>query len=259
MAVHTFRNGIVLLAVLWASGCSQRLGARPEADPTSPDSKRIHEAAVRFEEKRNQIQVEAARSRWQQGDPDGCIQSLREILSRNPNHVEAMSLLNQVSQTRNSDVELASHEIPAATDQIAQTSNAGVDSSTHLARKALASAEVNVAGRHLNDYVQSAETTQNAAISAALLPLRYEQPELALEIAQSVRSRFGDSAELLRVIGTAHYRHGDYRSSKDALQQSLSLDSTCPLTYLLQSFALEKLGEREAAVQSLQRAHQLGL
>jgi Tfp pilus assembly protein PilF len=69
--------------------------------------------------------------------------------------------------------------------------------------------------------------------------------------------RFGPSGELMRVIGTTHYRRGDYQKAQTAFQESLSLDSANPLTYLLMSFTLEKLGDQQAADQFFQRGCQL--
>jgi tetratricopeptide (TPR) repeat protein len=136
-------------------------------------------------------------------------------------------------------------------------SDTGARSPLDVSREALASGQLDTARDQLKRYVQDQQTDQVNAVSAALLPLRHEQPALALEVATAVVHRFGASGELMRVIGTAHYRRGDYESSQTAFQQSLSLDSANPLTYLLMSFTLEKLGDRQAAEQFFQRGRQL--
>jgi Tfp pilus assembly protein PilF len=126
-----------------------------------------------------------------------------------------------------------------------------------IAAGALASGQWEAARDQLQGYIQDEQTDRVAAVSAAVLPLRHAQPEMAFEVAMAVLYRFGPSGELMRVIGTVHYRLGDYQKAQTAFQESLSLDSANPLTYLLMSFTLEKLGDQQAADQFFQRGCQL--
>ena len=84
-------------------------------------------------------------------------------------------------------------------------------------------------------------------ISAATTALRYNHPDVAVELLAPAERRFADSAALRRILGVAYYRLGDYRSSQVALQQALSLDKSSALTYFLMGCTLAKLGQSEAA------------
>jgi len=84
-------------------------------------------------------------------------------------------------------------------------------------------------------------------ISAAVSSLRHNQPEVAIELLEPAVVAFPDSAALQRILGTAYYRRGDYKSSQLALQQALSLDKSSALSYFLLGCTLVKLGQSEAA------------
>ncbi len=94
-------------------------------------------------------------------------------------------------------------------------------------------------------------------ISAAVLVLQHNRPELAVELIEPAVKRFPDSAALQRVLGTAYYRRGDYPSSQVALQQALSLDKTSALSYFLMGCTLAKLGQADAAEIHFQQAQRL--
>jgi predicted Zn-dependent protease len=323
--------GLYLFTALVLSGC----GIWPRSNPAKPDlpeladisSKRQHreqEAVLRFEQKRNDIQLAAARSRWEQGDVDGCIEQLELLLARSPDHAEALALLAEVTLAvedvppeleavfdetlpdlagcgdsgpgspepalfaapslppqekkisaddcladvhRDSRVRPVDHRQPirpaieqlppAFPDSQQQTPPAPRQrlmpppgrpvASFERAEAALAQGDVTAAHGHLVRVLQTERIDAATAVSAAVLPLRHGQPELALHVATVAANRFGSSAGLFRVIGTAYYRIGDYKSSQTALQQALFLDRSNPLTYLLMSSTLAKLGNREGA------------
>jgi len=91
-------------------------------------------------------------------------------------------------------------------------------------------------------------------LAAAAMLLRYEQYELALEMAQSAQSiRPGDAAPY-RTLGTIHYRQGDYQGAFVALSRAISLDKAHPLSYFLMGSALRKLGEIDKADWHFQQA-----
>jgi tetratricopeptide (TPR) repeat protein len=84
-------------------------------------------------------------------------------------------------------------------------------------------------------------------LSAATMALRYNHPDVAVELLAPAERRFADSAALRRILGVAYYRLGDYRSSQVALQQALSLDKSSALSYFLVGCTLAKLGQFESA------------
>jgi tetratricopeptide (TPR) repeat protein len=94
-------------------------------------------------------------------------------------------------------------------------------------------------------------------ISAAVAALRYNHPDVAIELLEPATRRFSDSASLQRILGTAYYRRGDYRSSQVALQQALSLDKSNALSYFLMGCTQVKLGETEAAERCFRQAQLL--
>lgn len=94
-------------------------------------------------------------------------------------------------------------------------------------------------------------------ISAAVLVLQHNRPELAVELIEPAVKRFPNSAALYRILGTAYYRRGDYPSSQRALQQALSLDKTSALSYFLMGCTLARLGQADAAETQFRQAQLL--
>jgi tetratricopeptide (TPR) repeat protein len=94
-------------------------------------------------------------------------------------------------------------------------------------------------------------------LSAAVDCLRANQPRLAIELLVPAAGRFPRSAAIHRALGAAYYRSGDYQSSQVALRQSLSLDNSSALSYLLMGYTLAKLGQSEAADSHIRQARRL--
>ena len=84
-------------------------------------------------------------------------------------------------------------------------------------------------------------------ISAATAALRHNQPELAIKLLAPEGKAVAETATVYRILGTAHYRRGDYRSAQAALQRALSLDKSNALSYLLMGCTLSRLGQTGAA------------
>ena len=94
-------------------------------------------------------------------------------------------------------------------------------------------------------------------IAAAAAALRANHPEVVVELLTPIAKQFPKSAALHRMLGAAHYRLGDYKSSQVALQQALSLDKSSALSYLLMGCTLAKLGQGEAAEAHFRQARSL--
>jgi tetratricopeptide (TPR) repeat protein len=84
-------------------------------------------------------------------------------------------------------------------------------------------------------------------ISAAVLALQHNRPDMAIEVVERSLKALPKSAALHRILGAAYYRQGDYPASQSALQQALSLDKSSALSYFLMGCTLAKLGQAEAA------------
>ena len=84
-------------------------------------------------------------------------------------------------------------------------------------------------------------------LSAAVLALQYNRPEMAIEVVERSLNSLPNSAALYRILGAAYYRRGDYQASQSALQQALSLDKSSALSYFLMGCTLARLGQAEAA------------
>jgi tetratricopeptide (TPR) repeat protein len=65
------------------------------------------------------------------------------------------------------------------------------------------------------------------------------------------------AAALYRVLGTAHYRLGEYQAAQAALAQALSLDKSDALSYFLMGSTLDKLADHEAAQRNYSEAARL--
>ena len=113
--------------------------------------------------------------------------------------------------------------------------------------KAIAAGSVEVGQAYFWEAAALRPDDPQIPISAAVSSLRHNQPEVAVELLEPAVAAFPDSAALQRILGTAYYRRGDYKSSQLALQHALSLDKSSALSYFLLGCTLVKLGQSEAA------------
>ena len=111
-------------------------------------------------------------------------------------------------------------------------------------------AEVRRAGQYNPDDPQ-------IPISAAAVLLRHNQPEGAVRLLAESAQRFPNCPAIHRMLGTAHYRLGDYQRAQVAFQQALSLDKSSALSYFLMGCTLAKLGQKGAAEAHLRQAAML--
>jgi tetratricopeptide (TPR) repeat protein len=124
-------------------------------------------------------------------------------------------------------------------------------------QKALADGAPQVAMDYFRQAIGTKPDNPQIPISAAAVALRANRPELAVELLTAASKRFPASAAVYRMLGAAHYRTGDYKSSQVALQQALSLDKSSALSYLLLGCTLAKLGQNEAAEANFRQARTL--
>ena len=95
------------------------------------------------------------------------------------------------------------------------------------------------------------------ASAAAIAALRSNHPQAAIDVLEPAARQFPRSAVIQRILGTAHYRRGDYRSAQAVLQQALSLDKSNALSYFLLGCTQTKLGATEAAERCFRQAQLL--
>ena len=306
------------LAAFTAVGC-QSLQTATRAIPETEDvgaqrTVRQADVARSFDENRNDIQVIAARARWQEGDLLACVEQLDDVLSRDPNHHAALRLMVEVeAATRSLEKELGlpaslrasgspgglplgaladgqplftALRLPAA-DRFSQPSDSAQPTQqvTHIsafvlpsdppvrpldqqsptdsdrqsesptssgqvlddAGQALARKDLAKARQLLRTAVMAETADEQLVVSAATLPLRYNQTDLSIELITMAVPQFEDCAALHQVAGTAYYRSGEFQSSQAAFRQAISLDKGQPLTYFLMGLALQKTGDQEAA------------
>ena len=119
---------------------------------------------------------------------------------------------------------------------------------------ALAEGSLEAAAVYFQEAAATSPNNPQIPISAALAALRYNRPDLAVELLTAAKKRFSGSVQLHRILGVAHYRLGDYKSSQVALQQALSLDKSSALSYFLMGCTLVKLGQFESAEAHLLQA-----
>ena len=162
-------------------------------------------------------------------------------------------------------VRLALHHEPArATTNVADSDStddasgsdaaAGTDGAASVEDAAGADSSSAVGGVGAN--VREPDELETA-IAAAVSTLQANRPDLAVTLLEDVKGRFCSSARLYRILGTAHYRVGNYASSEVALRQALSLDKSNALSYFLMGCTLAKLGQTESAETHFRRAGQL--
>ncbi len=134
-------------------------------------------------------------------------------------------------------------------DDVAELVRAGIE--------ALASGSDEAAVAHFRQAQALRPHDPHISILAAVEALRADRPEVALTLLEPAAARFGPSAAIQRVLGTAYYRKGDYRSAQVAFRQALSLDNSNALSYFLMGCTLRKLGDVRAAEAHLRHAHRL--
>jgi Flp pilus assembly protein TadD len=93
--------------------------------------------------------------------------------------------------------------------------------------------------------------------AAAVCALRHNQPDLAVSLLKPCLDAFPESVAVRRILATAHYRLGDYRSSQVVLRQALSLDNSSALSYFLMGCTLVKLGQPAVAETYFRQARRL--
>jgi tetratricopeptide (TPR) repeat protein len=92
----------------------------------------------------------------------------------------------------------------------------------------------------------------------AVAALARADTEGAIEAASRGLAETPDqAAALYRVLGTAHYRRGEYQAAQAALCQALSLDKSDALSYFLMGSTLDKLADHEAAQRCFSEAARL--
>jgi tetratricopeptide (TPR) repeat protein len=93
--------------------------------------------------------------------------------------------------------------------------------------------------------------------AAAIAALHQSCPEVAVAVAQEALVAFPGWTPLLRTLGTAYYRQGDYESSELVLRQALSLDKSDALAYFLLGCTHLKLDQVEAAGECFAEARRI--
>jgi len=348
----------VLVAVpLLAAGCTSLGSGLPQiGDLAARRCRRKAETVRHFGEHRDFAELQAARSHFAQGDLDRCTERLKQLLARNPDHLDARLLMAEALLADDRPEEAAQvlepalaahpdnarlqHLMGLLADAIGQPDVAlawyqqAAESPLENDRDAAVSEEVIVSDEtaerlsprdspdppqrsnpdtpaqpaaaaqfvsrgaaraeasdsadpdgFADDPVQTAvtnllakgceaisdETTDAALayfweamalrpddpqipVSAAVSALRYNQPDLAVELLAACVDLYPDSAAVPRTLATAYYRKGDYASAQTALEQALSLDKSSALSYFLMGCTLVKLGRSEAAEMHFRRA-----
>jgi len=304
-----------LLALL--AGCAAlKMPERPIESITAERQNRSEEAVREFERNRDFAEYQAALARWNQGDVDGCEETLEKLLGRNPDHRDARALLTNVlliRETSEAQSQLNERPTEAATVDSRAANATASDADSSRGSLQLASLAEDVPRRLVKptssptsvetadgsaenaDGTESAEPAESGPagtllergraalaegspekaaacfraavsirpqdlripVSAAVSALQANQPELAIELLTEAKSRFGDSAQIHRILGTAYYRLGDFESSQVALRQALSLDKSSGLTYFLLGCTLAKLGDSESAEEHFRQARAL--
>jgi Flp pilus assembly protein TadD len=85
---------VLAVAAVMITGCQSLETLTSKSEGISQKRKQRNLAAAqRFDQKRDWAELEAAQARWAEGDLDGCAETLRHLLARNPDHLEARLLM----------------------------------------------------------------------------------------------------------------------------------------------------------------------
>jgi tetratricopeptide (TPR) repeat protein len=276
---------LAVCVVLSAGGCKTLDASGKEVQE---QRKRNQETVRDLDQRRDAAELLLARERFEQGELEQARQTLTRLLGRSPGNTEAKNLLAAVERTQQQTAPsavvptAATGLTPAIAEQIGTEvptaeikreggavggENTGNSGPADQVRSLLANAET--ALREKNEQstatalgrIQAARAVNpqdpQIPISAAALLLRYNQPQAAIGILREASGAFPTSAAVHRMLGTAHYRAGDYQASQVALQQALSLDKSSALSYFLMGCTLAKLGRTEEAATHFRQAQTL--
>jgi predicted Zn-dependent protease len=209
---------LVLLGMIQL-GCKAAAPQAVQLDDISPTRlDRRKEAIDQFESNRNDVEFQAALDLWERGEVPACQERLSAILARQPGH-EPSKLL--------------------------------------LAETKLAARQSSEAAELLKGVVNATPDDEQGRVSAAVLALRYNEPQLAVDLLQAAPATQSSSPALLRTRGVAHYRCGDYAAAEVALSQALALDNRSALAYFLMGCTQSRLGQQSRADAAFEQAARL--
>jgi tetratricopeptide (TPR) repeat protein len=209
---------LVLLALLQI-GCKAAAPQAVQLDDISPTRlDRRKDAIEEFESNRNDLEFHAALDLWEQGEAAACQERLAAILARQPGHTPAALL---------------------------------------LAETKLAARQPSEAAELLKGIVKVTPQDEHCRRDAAVLALRYNESQLAVDLLQTAPAPQSPSPALLRTRGVAHYRCGDYAAAEAALEQALVLDNRSALAYFLMGCTQSRLGQKSRADAAFEQAARL--
>lgn len=210
-------GSIVLLAGL--SGCKSTAPQAVQLDDISPVRvNRKQQALEQFESDRGEAEFQAALDHWEQGEIAACEERLSALLARQPGHQSAVLLL--------AETKLAARQSQPALELLKGLVNADPED-------------------------------EQCRLSAAVLALRYNEPRFAVDLLQTAPVAESPSSGLLRTLGVAHYRCGDYAAAQAALEHALVLDNTSALAYFLMGCTQSRLGQKPSADAAFEQAARL--
>ena len=122
---------------------------------------------------------------------------------------------------------------------------------------ALAADQLDAARDHVREAQRSSPHDETIAVSAAVLAIKHDELELAVEFAQAGAAAFPDAAGIYRALGTAQYRLGDLEPAKTSFERAISLDKSHPLSYFLLGSTMKRLGQTAAAEAYFRQAERL--
>ncbi|MBN1909535.1 MAG: tetratricopeptide repeat protein [Pirellulales bacterium] len=266
------------------AACRKGLEALLNRRPSHRDA-RLLLAAVLLDQHQADLALAHLEAALQDHPNDGEIcHAMAVALSQLGRHEEAQAYYRQAAEsTGQSGVQTAGYEVavpangtdqagyarlsggPDSYDAAGNTYPGGADPAAPSPAEPLfrQAEQALVAGspQHAWDLLQTA-AVQNPGdpqipTTAAVILLRYNRPDLAVALARDALNAFPQSAALLRVLGTAYYRQGEYQSSQLVLQQALSLDKSNGLAYFLMGCTLTKLGQPAQAEEHFRQARRL--
>jgi predicted Zn-dependent protease len=251
--------------LLFSSGCASLAAWKPTGDDVSERAAaRKVDTLANLERRRDAATLQAAADHLARGDRNHARQILEQLLARDGKSSAARLLLARV-HLEGDDAEAAEEQLRAglATDpnHAALHYELGLllDSREHLTRASELEPRNELyqlaarTGKPQSNPPSPPRAEGKPASQAAQL-LQQGKPNEALKTLQAALEREPDSAVLHRLAGAAHLARREPDLAADALRQSLALDNSCGLSYLLLGHALSQSGEQQAAEAAFQEA-----
>jgi Flp pilus assembly protein TadD len=239
-------------------------------DVRAQRAKRHEQVVAEFEARRDATQYQAALARIRCGDVDEARVILESVLKRNADYLPARLALAEILLEANQPEQALEHaqfvverapqeaaprhvvglilEAAGRTDEaLAHFQQAtDLEPANEVYRLSFQTTAEAIAGPQ-TPHNQTSPSGIESTLAAATEALQRGAPEESVRLLSAALATAPNDSRLLRALGLAHYRRGEYGEAQVVLAKAVSLDTTDPLSYFLLGATLRQMGQTAAA------------